>query len=166
MELSIWNLVYRSSRWCHIKFKFHSNLDTLTYFTAKDRSKSFFCIYGLKNCIEASDHSITQPPVFCPGNKLPVIAHPKIIPILSFSFIIFFRSGILHTLKFYLHSLSYHFWLNLCLRFGTHTYIVSVLTPTDFRHGWANFGPLGDKNVGYVPVSVVKCAYMLLGYVS
>ena len=27
------------------------------------------------------------------------------------------------------------------LRFGTHTYIVSVLTPTDFRHG-----PLVDKN--------------------
>ena len=32
------------------------------------------------------------------------------------------------------------------LRFGTHTYIVSVLTPTDFRHGWAIFGPLADKN--------------------
>ena len=32
------------------------------------------------------------------------------------------------------------------LRFGTHTYIVSVLIPTDFRHGWAIFGPLADKN--------------------
>ena len=31
------------------------------------------------------------------------------------------------------------------LRFGTHTYIVSVLTTTDFRHGWAIFGPLADK---------------------
>ena len=32
------------------------------------------------------------------------------------------------------------------LRFGTHTYIVSVLIPSDFRHGWAIFGPLADKN--------------------
>ena len=32
------------------------------------------------------------------------------------------------------------------LRFGTHTYIVSVLILTDFRHGWAIFGPLADKN--------------------
>ena len=32
------------------------------------------------------------------------------------------------------------------LRFGTHTYIVCVLIPTDFRHGWAIFGPLADKN--------------------
>ena len=31
-------------------------------------------------------------------------------------------------------------------RFGTHTYIVSVLTPSDFCHGWAIFGPLADKN--------------------
>ena len=30
--------------------------------------------------------------------------------------------------------------------FGTRTYIVSVLTTTDFRHGWAIFGPLVDKN--------------------
>ena len=28
----------------------------------------------------------------------------------------------------------------------THTHIVSVLTSTDFRHGWAIFGPLADKN--------------------
>ena len=39
----------------HIKFEFHSNRDTLTYFTAKNRSKSFICIHGLKNHIEASD---------------------------------------------------------------------------------------------------------------
>ena len=32
------------------------------------------------------------------------------------------------------------------LRFGTHTQIVSVLTPTDFCHAWAMFGPLVDKN--------------------
>ena len=32
-----------------VKFKFHSNLDILTYFTAKNRSKSFICIHGLKN---------------------------------------------------------------------------------------------------------------------
>ena len=31
-------------------------------------------------------------------------------------------------------------------RFGTHTYIVSDLILTDFRHGWAIFGPLADKN--------------------
>ena len=39
----------------HGKFEFHSNQDTLTYFTAKNRSKSFICINGLKNHIEASD---------------------------------------------------------------------------------------------------------------
>ena len=31
------------------------------------------------------------------------------------------------------------------LRFGTHTYIVSVLIPTDFRHAWVICGPLVDK---------------------
>ena len=67
----------------HVKFEFYSNRDTLTYFTAKNRSKSFICIHGLKNHIEA------------PG-------------------------------------------------FGTHTYIVSVLIPTDFCHGWAIFGPQAD----------------------
>ena len=39
----------------HVKFEFHSNRDTLTYFTAINRSKSFICIHGLKNHIEASD---------------------------------------------------------------------------------------------------------------
>ena len=39
----------------HVKFEFHSNRDTLTYFTAKNRSKSFICIHDLKNYIEASD---------------------------------------------------------------------------------------------------------------
>ena len=39
----------------HDKFEFHSNRDTLTYFTAKNMSKSFICINGLKNQIEASD---------------------------------------------------------------------------------------------------------------
>ena len=32
------------------------------------------------------------------------------------------------------------------LRFGTHTQIVSALTPTDFHHAWAIFGPVMDKN--------------------
>ena len=31
------------------------SVDTLTYFTAKNKSKSFICIHGLKNYIEASD---------------------------------------------------------------------------------------------------------------
>ena len=39
----------------HVKFEFHSNRDTLTYFTAQNRSKPFICIHGLKNHIEASD---------------------------------------------------------------------------------------------------------------
>ena len=39
----------------HVKLEFHSNWDTLTYFTAKNRSKSFICIHGFKNYIEASD---------------------------------------------------------------------------------------------------------------
>ena len=67
----------------HVKFEFHSNRDTLTYFTAKNRSVIFL-------------HSRPQ--------KL-------------------YRG----------------------LRFSTHTYLVSVLTTTDFRHGWAIFGPLADK---------------------
>ena len=33
----------------HVKFKFLSNRDTLTYFTAKNKSKSFIGINGLKN---------------------------------------------------------------------------------------------------------------------
>ena len=44
----------------------------------------------------------------------------------------------------YLHSWPYKSYRGL--RFGTHTYIVSVLILTDFRHGWAIFGPLTDKN--------------------
>ena len=39
----------------HVKFEFYSNQDTLTYFTAKNRSNSFICIHGPKNHIEASD---------------------------------------------------------------------------------------------------------------
>ena len=71
----------------HIKFEFHSNLDTLTYFTAKNRSKSFICIHGFKKLYRG-------------------------------------------------------------LRFGTHTQIVSVLTPIDFCHAWAIFGHLVDNNTG------------------
>ena len=70
----------------HVKFGFHSNLDTLIYFTAKNKSKSFVCIHGLKSYIETSDL--------------------------------------------------------------VHIQIVSALTPTDFRHAWAIFGPLVDKNTG------------------
>ena len=69
----------------HVKFEFHPNRDTLTDFTAQNRSKYFF-----------------------------------------------------------LHSWPQKLYQGL--RLGTHTYIVSVLTPTDFRHGWAIFGPLVDKN--------------------
>ena len=32
-------------------FEFNSNLDILTYFTAKNRSKSLICIHGIKNYI-------------------------------------------------------------------------------------------------------------------
>ena len=68
----------------HVKFEFHSDPDTLTNFTAKNRS------------------------------------------------------------VIYLHS-----WLQKLyrgFRFGTHTQIVSVLTPVDFCHAWAVFGPLVGKN--------------------
>ena len=44
----------------HVKFEFNSNLDTLTYFTAKNRSKSLICIHGFKNYTEASDLVHTQ----------------------------------------------------------------------------------------------------------
>ena len=47
--------IYMQQVVLHVKFEFHSNRDTLTYFTAKNRSKSFICIHGLKNHIEASD---------------------------------------------------------------------------------------------------------------
>ena len=47
--------IYMQQVVLHVKFQFHSNRDTLTYFTAKNRSKSFICIHGLKNHIEASD---------------------------------------------------------------------------------------------------------------
>ena len=62
-----------------------------------------------------------------------------------------FQSGhfdLLYSQKYvkviFLHSWPQKFYRGL--RFGTHTYIVSVLTSTDFRHGWAIFGPLADKN--------------------
>ena len=88
----IWNLVYIYNIYIYIyilllvqlvKFDFHSNRDTLTYFAAKNRSVIFL-------------HSWTQ--------------------------------------RLYRGP-----------RFGTHTYIVGVLTATDFRHGWAIYGPLADK---------------------
>ena len=44
----------------------------------------------------------------------------------------------------YLHSWPYKSYRGL--RFGTHTYIVSVLILTDFCQGWAIFGPLRVKN--------------------
>ena len=47
--------IYMQQVVLHVRFEFHSNQDTLTYFTAKNRSKSFICIHGLKNHIEAPD---------------------------------------------------------------------------------------------------------------
>ena len=67
-------------------------------------------------CIYFSQHSISQPPVQpCFARVIELIAHPKITVILSFLWgSIFIKSGILHTLKFHLHTPSCHFWLNLC----------------------------------------------------
>ena len=49
----------------------------------------------------------------CFARAIKLIAHPKITPN-SFLFMgIFFKSVILHTLKFHLHTLSCQFWLNL-----------------------------------------------------
>ena len=53
-QLETW-YIHAVGRVTHVKFEFHLNRDTVTYFTAKNRSKSFFCIHGLKNHIEASD---------------------------------------------------------------------------------------------------------------
>ena len=64
-------------------------------FTAKNRSKSFICIHGFKNYIEASDL--------------------------------------------------------------VHTQIVSVLTPVDFCHAWAIFGPLVDNKPPKGCVCVCVC---------
>ena len=103
----------------HVKFEFHSNRDTLTYFTAQSRSKPFICIHGLKNHMGQfmklwlSCYLVLLSIDSKPGNKTAAVSWPD--P---------YRG----------------------LRLGTHTYIVSVLIPTDFRHGWEIFGPLADKN--------------------
>ena len=65
------------------------------------------------------DHSISQPPVHpCFARAIELITHPKITLILSFSW--GFSSKVafcsLYTLKFHLHTLSCHYWLNLFLR--------------------------------------------------
>ena len=44
-EISIWNWAYTFGRWHAIEF--HHSQVTLTYFTAKNQSNSFFCIHGL-----------------------------------------------------------------------------------------------------------------------
>ena len=54
-----------------VPVSFQSGLYTLTYFTDKNRSKSFMCIHGFNNYIEASDlvhtqiFSVLTPIVFC-----------------------------------------------------------------------------------------------------
>ena len=49
----------------------------------------------------------------------------------------------------YVKVIYLHSWLSKLyrgLRFGTHTQIVSVLTPIDFCHAWGIFYPLVDEN--------------------
>ena len=77
-EISIWNLVYTFSRWCHL-------------------SGHFDILYSQREV--------------------------KVI---------------------FLHSWPQKVYGGL--RFGTHSCIVSVLTPTDIRHGKAILGPLADKS--------------------
>ena len=55
-EISIWNFVYTCSRWSYTSSSSFIPIGTLwPYFTAKNRSKSFICIHGLKSHIEGSD---------------------------------------------------------------------------------------------------------------
>ena len=171
----------------HVKFEFHSNRDTLTYFTAQNRSKPFICIHGLKNHMEASDlvHTlilwvswsllifVMVGQFFGPladkntwkGVLLELPASEKFSGL--FLYMLWdmnFKLGInikwvVSHVKFEFHSnpdtLTYftaiylHSWLQKLyryLRFGTHIQIVSVLTPVDFCHAWAIFGPLVGKN--------------------
>ena len=54
--ISVGNLVYTCSRWCYTSSSSFIPIGTLwPYLTAKNRSKSFICIHGLKNHIEALD---------------------------------------------------------------------------------------------------------------
>ena len=177
----------------HVKFEFHSNRDTLTYFTAKNRSKSFICMYGFKNHIEASDlvHTLKlyvswSLPIFVMVGQFLALWRKKTLergcyqssqPAKSFPdfFCTCFEISVWdlpYTFSGWCHTSSSSFipiwtlWPTLQpkigqshlsafmalksyrgLRFGTHTPIVSVLTPTDFCHAWAIFGPLVDKTL-------------------
>ena len=77
--ISVWNLAYTFSRWCHT-----SSSSFILIWTLWPTLQPFICIHGLKRYIEASDL--------------------------------------------------------------VHTQIVNVLTPTDYCHAWAIFGPMRDKN--------------------
>ena len=175
----------------HVKFQFLSNQDTLTYFPAKNRSKTFICINGLKNHVEASDlvhtHLLCLDPYWFSswlGNFWPSGGqkHLKGGVTRAPSQWKVFRNFFVHVLRYQFETWHLHLvggvtrqvWVSfqsghltyftakkrsksfICInglkksyrgfRFSTHTFIVSVLIPTDFRHGWAIFGPLADKN--------------------
>ena len=87
-EISVWNLAYTCSGWCHTS------------------SSSFILIWTLWPTLQ------------------PKIGQSHLSAVMA--------------LKLY-RGLRF-------LRFGTHTQIVSVLTPIDFCHAWAIFGPVADKN--------------------
>ena len=108
--------------------------------------------------------------VFCKKIILRILA----IIFVRFGFFKVFQAFFLHVLRYqyetwYIHAVggvtrqvrvsfqSGHFDLTqpkigqshlsaFMARFGTYTYVVSVLILTDFRHGCAIFGPLADKN--------------------
>ena len=97
--------------------------------------------------------------VFCKNIIFRILA----IIFVRFGFFEVFRPFFLHVLRYqfetwYIHAVggvtrqvrvsfqSGHFDLLYSLKFGTHTQIVSVLTPIDFCHAWPIFGPLVDKN--------------------
>ena len=76
------------------------------------------CCNPIANAVElpqsCTKHSISQPPRHpCFAQAIELIAHPKIILILPFSWGISSKKGILHIIKFCLHTPSCHFWLNL-----------------------------------------------------
>ena len=76
------------------------------------------CMVRCQDICRNSDgqHNISQPPVHpCFARAMELIAHPKITPILSFSWEFSSKVAFLHTLKFHLHTLSCNFWLNLFL---------------------------------------------------
>ena len=171
----------------HIKFEFHSNRHTLTYFTVKNKSVIFLHSWpqkwyrGLRFGTHTYIVSVSTFTDFCHGwaifdpladqntrrRELVELPASENFPdffllVLRYQFETWYthlagsatrwgrvssqsgHSDLLYNQKSFLHLWSQQ--LYRAFRFGTHTYIASILKCTDFRHGWAIFGPLVATN--------------------